>query len=296
MHAFPTAPPGIFMLDGNKPSPHGYGINEGDSLEDNLCLYSPFWENAGSRSQSVVGDGTADGTNIGTTWVTKPRGPVLDFGGLGDAFRVDIPFSDALDMGGATEATWSVWSTVRSLDGARDSRFLDHHGATTGNSWGWAYGPEGGGTLGMGLFINATSGNWNMLSDNSIVTLDECHLYTVTWRGGDHCRFYLDGKFFSNGDKVAAGPIATVAGTADERKIYIGDRDPADATRALDGQIESVAIWNRALETSEIKKLFSEPFGLITPGTQTISVEVAAAGGRKNPLNMPLTFPIGGPL
>lgn len=263
-----------------------YDYNRDYPLSEGLAGYWPMWGGHGAGIAELVGaTGRPTGTAVGTSWATGPNGTAIDFGAIADSFRIENPFTPLLDMGGATEGTWSVWINVRSVDGTADSRFFDHHGATAANSWGWAFGLEGTGAgrpgTELALYINATVGDWDMISAPGVLITGEWHLYIVTWRGGDFCRFYRDGKFIAaSATGVAAGPIATVAGDAGERIIYIGGRDPDDAARNLDGLMGEAAVWNRVLEDAEIESLFDEQFRIITPGPIQLGDTAVAAVGN----------------
>ncbi len=246
-HAFPTAPPGTFMLDGNKPEPHGYGINWGDPQARGLKAYYPLWAGAGSQVQDLVDPaGRLAGTIGGSGWVWAigKDGQSLQNNGAGD----EITFTALPSM---TDWTCALRADIRT----NSSALFGVVNRANSNSSLMTIRPS----LGMFVYLGSTAKEvWTPPIGTGLHTF-------VTQRQGTNVLGWIDGQLGSIVDSTGL--------TFDWPSM---DSLVKNWITPIDISVFSVAIWDRALATSEIKDFSENPYRLITPGEQVLPVTVAA--------------------
>lgn len=255
MPGFPKAPTGIFMSDGNKPSPHGYGVNSEDPLADDVVANWPMQEGAGLKVQDVVsGNGSLDGTNSGVTWVASDRWPAISLNGSSDNVAIDSRILP--DIQALTNLTVAAWVNFIN-DGNLKVIFSTLGGGT--NGWRWAVNNteqvllrSGGATIQADTDLSAVSGTWQHLA--------------FTSDADRNVVFYLNGQ--PDGTDTATAP--GVSG--------LNPRIGTDGANFYTGQIGGLVMHRRALRASEVKEMFERPFRMIRPGTATPFVAEAAVG------------------
>lgn len=180
-------------------------------------------------------DGTLD--FLGTTWSVGPNGNVVHFAGVGDA-SIAVGNPDAIRI----TADFSL--SVRAKAG------------TTGN-WQWLMGRSGGSWFGIsptGVMGFSLSAGVDKLGTTNVLD-GKWHTFTVTIRSvaGGTLKLYLDGKLegtFTSADATgfAQGPV------------YFGHS--GNFNENLNGDIDSVHQWSRALEPSEVLQLVEQPYAM----------------------------------
>jgi len=267
-YAFPTAPPGIFQLDGNKPVPHGYGINWDDPLAEGLFAYYAMWENA---SETVYNLGNRPGVN--GDMVMETMAPDSWFPAeFGPAITADGTAGDSL----ITENTFAQDDfeqfTLMSL--FRFTSQSDDNAGVFGRSEAFEDGE---------ILIGArTNGDIRTFSDGSAGTaiqavsgFDDGAWHVVHWvrvASDDH-RLYVGG-LLTGSSGVETGSIAP----ASAQQWVIGRR--FNAGFDFIGDIALCAAWSRALDPDEITEA-SQPcnwFRLITPDSMDVGDFAIAAG------------------
>jgi trimeric autotransporter adhesin len=101
------------------------------------------------------------------------------------------------------------------------------------------------------------------------------HQVIVT-RSGSSFSLYFDDNLV--GSTVFSGSL-----DASSNPLLVGRRDSADPRDfAVDGRLDEIAFWNRALSTSEIASLWNDGHGMLIPTAsvpEPSSLVVAGAGG-----------------
>ena len=261
MHAFPTAPPGIFMDDGNKSIAHGYGVNPGSTLADGLESLWPIWEGAGCRSQDIAGSRNGE-AQVVLDWQPGAGGPLI----LSDANNEDIVVIDPM---------WSppyTWAIVQNgpFDGSAASFSLLSAAGTIqtffkSNEFRAEF--DGASDL---IMRYTTAGNFWVPGVNTTI---------YTWTGENS---ELTVGFFTNGVAVPSSTDVSGIGshpTAAIDRMHIGAR----ASHVQGGVTRTYALigWNRVLDANEIQEVSDNPFALFRPGTQQFAPAVVAAGRGK---------------
>lgn len=247
------------MLDGNKPEPHGYGINAGDPVAGTVAGLWPMWRGAGPVVQELV-NGTND-TLSGATWVPSDHGPAINLSGVNQ--RVNLP---TFTIDTAKPFTLSFLVRPTSID-ASDNTLI----AADANTTDFLFDFNDADSIRMRTVGAPTNSEWSITPADF---LDRFRMITLTYRLTPNILYELFFDGVSQGTR-APGSAATAS--------YTGFRFGVRANNDADfvGQFSQVVIHERVLGNGEVEDLSANPFRLITPGTQTIPVEVAAGGGVK---------------
>lgn len=113
------------------------------------------------------------------------------------------------------------------------------------------------GSLGQTYHLGANYGttlffsNWGGVLSGPTLSTGEWHHVAVANIGG-RLSLYLDGSVVNTATWPAES-INTPAGS----KLYIGKAGPADSYRRLQGSVDEVSIYNRALSAQEILAIFN---------------------------------------
>ncbi len=226
-------------------------------VNNGLVLHLPFDEGSGIVAADQSGQGN-DGTLNGPTWVGSPLGAALDFDGVDDL--VEVPSDPTLDI--TDEVTLAAWINVRSYENWEGIITKGRTQTTYGlNVW-------GDGTIRLTANWGSPAGGvgrgaWNSLG---AVSLNTWHHVAATY-DGQNIRFYIDGVE----DPRVPDPVLTF-GVVDEPLTVGGDLPGQD--EYLDGAINDVRVYNRALDATEISDLAqlgggNNPPTIQNPGDRT---------------------------
>ncbi len=133
------------------------------------------------------------------------------------------------------------------------------------------------GTAGSTLFFS----QWGQAIFGPKLDVNRWYHVAVT-NSGNATTLYLDGKAVASGSL----PIDTPAGT----QLYMGGL-PSDPTKRLDGLVDEVSVYKRALTAAEIKSIFQAgqngkciPQQTGGPGLAASETPVVSAAGSSGPL------------
>jgi hypothetical protein len=188
---------------------------------------------------------------------------------------VEVPNAPAWDFG-ATNFTVQTWVNFTAISG---SDVLVGHSEGSGNVNKWLFWLNSGK---LEFHLNGSSVS-NIASDaNFTPTLGQWHHVTVT-RSGNTYKFYVDGvqngteRFDSNAVPTANAPLTF---------------GKAEALAALNGSLDEVQIYSRALSAAEVQSAYASS----SEGLCVDALEVASAVSRKThaavgdfDLTLPLT-------
>lgn len=243
-----------------------YDYNRDDPRGTGLADLRPFWRGMGGEAQELVNDN--HGTlNSGATWITSDRGPAVDVDGTDGL----VAASSVISTTDPRPCTIGIWVKVDDTNKVRHSIFTNN-GSSNGPAWYVELEQVAGTTYRQRLYSQAYD------SSADTFTLDTLwHHYLWTWADDDVVGYFRDGEPMGTGTKTLAG----IPGSG----LNIGGIDALTGGGfTLDGQFDGSAVWSRVLTQEEIKDDFNRPYDLITPGTQTIAVEVAAGGPPRGSL------------
>ncbi len=220
----------VYLFTGKMPITGGAVIDE--TQETGLVALWHMDEGSGSTVYDSVGNN--DGTITGATWVDGKFGKALSFDGVDD--YVAVPDSASLD--GMAELTISVWVKFNSLTGT-----WNHIIEKYGSPWD-VYGISvntNTGTFRYGITTDV-DGATGWLDSGYSVDMDTWYFLTLSYDGSD-LKFYIDGNLHNStswtGNLITSNEILEIVETANQN-YYVN------------GTIDEVAIYNRALTPEEI--------------------------------------------
>lgn len=213
-----------------------------------LIAYYPFNGNANDES----GNGN-NGTVNGATLTTDRFGNAnhaYSFNGISDNILINNNFFD----NGANSFSISGWYYLNVLANPNNGNSSHplfntspHNGLTVGMNWGssdkyslWV--GEGTPSISWNVFNNSSS--------NQNVVVGSWKYFTLIKSGTDY-NLYIDGtldKTFSTATTVSSYLY----------KLYLGSCDPLNSNEVLNGKLDDIRIYNRALSQSEITSLYGE--------------------------------------
>ncbi len=240
-----------------KPPP-GVFVDPTHPLSRGLVGWWLFNEGAGSRLSDISGlgnHGTLTDMDPATDWVGSLHGGALDFDGTDDFVSVGNDRS----LNDLPALTVSAWVNLRA-DGNLES--VVSKAATGGTG---ARDLLGQSTVNRLRFaIDRSAGDLEVRSTvGDGYVLAEWHHYAVAWDGtftATNVRMYRDG--------VELGHSLDTDGSGDavsDAALPLNIGSLRTNSFRLDGQIDDVRIYNRALSVDEVRQLFEDPYAnLIT--------------------------------
>jgi hypothetical protein len=224
------------------------GVTVAPNVGDDLVAYYPFNGNANDESGNG-NHGTVHGATLTEDGFGNPNSAYA-FDGIDD--HISIPYSSDFDFSQEKQISYGVWLDIESLDylhnvplgqDAPCSHFayaIDIYGDTHTRA----------GHVEAAIH---TSNCWLLTVSSGALTLNNWHQIFVT-ADEDSLRLYV------NGEKVSETPLGDSIWNENTHltNTYIGawgGLNPLD--QFLDGKIDDVRIYDRALSESEILELFN---------------------------------------
>jgi len=233
-----------------------------DPIDDDLILYIPFSEGAGTAAYDRSKYGN-DGSTFGgsPTWSTSGKlGNAISFDGTSD--YVYIPYTASIDL--TDKLTLEAWVKLTAFD----TGYRTIVGKTVGS----------GGANSYELGYAATSHEWffvigsstaNTLVGETAATLDTWTHLVGAW-DGSIMTLYVNGAF-------NASTTRTVI-ESDTHGITIGcDVNSETYNQNLNGVIDEVRIYNRVLSSDEARERYERGLGSQAPYTAIGSGYVGVA-------------------
>jgi hypothetical protein len=223
--------------------------------EEPNCHLVGWWKfDEGSGTTAYDSAGSYDGTIYGAAWTTGQIGG--DFDGIDD--YVGLPDNDPVWLP-QYNFTLSVWVYFERDAGSTTEHLLDLNHANSGD-------PAN--ELGYALFRGATSGE--LAFHMTTTTNTDEDLYTddvlskgmwyhiVALREGTTQAIYIDGE--PNVSRTCSPDPIDFVGGYDDDKVSIGkfSRVGVGSAFELEGRIDDVRIYDRALTAEEIQQLYQE--------------------------------------
>jgi len=215
------------------------------------CVQPPsglvaWWPGDNNASDIIGGnDGTLNG---GATYAPGMVGQALSFDGL-DGY-VESP-SNGVPIGSSARSV-AFWFKLNSFTdtGGYGNNILFQYGATYGNIYSWLL-PNG---TGNKLYFMNGGGDWS--TSWGAPTLGQWYFFTSTY-DGSQLTFYIDGVFQDS---------YLYALTTDPSDVYIGAGPNIPWPGYVNGTIDEVQIYDRALNDSEIQAIYDAgSYGMCRP-------------------------------
>jgi hypothetical protein len=227
-----------------------------DSLKVGLILYYPY-NNSGVDSSGTGNDAFVYHNLTSTTNRFNQANTAFSFDGTTSYMIVKDNAGLRLNN---TDYTLNIWVNLAEYNSSYGTEVLCKRGA--GNNNGWNYGITGylDQSNGMPLGVNSlqVSGGLDPLALGAkAIGLNQWHMLTTVYNvQKKQISFYIDGVL----DKTSSNiPSPNVTATAD---LYIGQDSQTSGGTAyyLKGKLDDIRIYNRAISTSQIQKLFTLPY------------------------------------
>ncbi len=235
----------------SNPGASGSGGGDSGSLppvpSDDLIGHWKLDETTGTTASDASGFDRA-ATITGATWTPGLADGSLAFDGAGDSMTVS-------DFAYGPELTLSFWFKIADNSGSVVQYLFNHGEQSQPNS------------VRVFLFRDGdTTGNAGKLrtivrdaDDAADVELDvpsgladgAWHLYTLVLSPGSGSTVYVDGIERAASSQVGGGAIDPAT------PLYFGARADQEADRFLDGGLDDVRLYDRALSSDEIQALFA---------------------------------------
>jgi len=250
-----------------------------NDIESGLVGYWKFDETTGTSTYDSSGN-----SNVGTliNGPTRQSGTNCQAGGClsfdGSTNYVTSSDSNSLDIAGnLTVSAWVKWNSFKDY-GLIVDKGPANGSVNTSNYAIWSYANN---TI-KGFIGNGSANNETDYISTSVLTTGVWHLVNLV-ADGSSLSIYVDGAF-------RASTTQTVTPAANAYSLYI-----TAPTYTLDGLIDDVRVYNRALSANEISQLYNSSIysryfyienvnrtvcsvGDITTGTSTGCISVAGAG------------------
>ena len=214
---------------------------------DGMVSCWTFDEGSGTTAYDSMG--TNDGTIYGAIWATGIVDGALSFDGIDD--YVEVPDSDSLDIAGAI--TMSGWVKANSLSGGSSVLIKgDYNGYYLQTSYVLHVGTGG-------EIVCVLYGYWpdDRFATTSSINTGEWYHLAATWDGttsnADNVKIYIDGEL--NQSFTKTNTLRSVP-----QSVTIGSMKPPAYYTALDGYLDEVAIYDRALSPQEIEEYYQGVF------------------------------------
>ncbi len=212
-----------------------------DAADPNLIGWWKLDETSGltAADSSVFGnDGTLPNM-AGNEWTNGTVGGALEFDGTDD--YVSVPNSSSLQLTSAL--TMAGWIKANSWGSGTDVDIIARKGEDNPNNYQLSI-ADGLATLYL------DDGDGSGYRGDTLLNTGQWYHVAATW-DGTTVRVYVDGVLDNDPPDLHGNNIST-----DTRAFYIGGRSGADL---LNGILDDIRIYNRALSEAEIKNFVTRP-------------------------------------
>ncbi|MBV8389605.1 MAG: Ig-like domain-containing protein [Mucilaginibacter sp.] len=218
-----------------------------DSLKVGLLAYYPF-DNSGDDFSGNENHGSV----FNITSAVDRRGNVngaYHFDGVSS--YIAVPDNQALRLGN-TSFTLNAWVKLDSYNSSFGCNILTKH--FTGANNGWAWGITGNSYVLPGITTFGTGGGSASARGTHVVNINQWHMVTSVYNAStQQVSIYVDGVL-DNVTSSFPSPNGSINAT-----LYIGRDDPSEPTNgySVNGSLDDVRIYTRALSINDIQKLYT---------------------------------------
>ncbi|MBR0756724.1 VCBS repeat-containing protein [Bradyrhizobium jicamae] len=227
--------------------------------DNEVAAFYAFDETGDSIAHDQQGE--HDGTIIGATQVPGVTGNALQFNGSSD--YVSVPDSPDWNLGNG-DFTIEFWANFNSVpngsqgDGQGGVPIGQDEGGGSQNKWFFEVFSGG-----IGFHVNTTTGELFFIAVPFEPTPGQWYAFALT-KSGSSYQFYVDGQFVGSADQTLAIPDVAAP-------VTIGR---AEEAFYFDGQLDGVAIHQRALSPAEVQQGYQD--GAAVPGAISIPENTTA--------------------
>ena len=220
-----------------------------------LVGYWPLDDTSGPTAYDESGTGN-DGSIQDSPVTANGIGVSDSFHFDGNDDHVSVPNDNSIELGTVDRVTVSAWVTKDSAQSGWIA-MLQHSDESYNLQFDNGNEPE---------FTIHDDGSWVTAQYGNSVSSNQWHHYVGTY-DGTTIRFYVDGTLVDT----------NTVGDMDETNLPLGIAENLDASgRHLDGKMDEIRLYDRALSASEVSQLYQTP----TQGTLTTNAKVHSGGAR----------------
>jgi len=217
-----------------------------DSLKVGLIAYYPF-NNSGLDESGNGNHGMV--YNIST--VPDRNGKAnYAYHFDGTTSYIVVPDNAALRLAN-TDITLSTWVKLDAYGSSFGNNILTKH--ITGSNNGWAWGITGAAATTKGVVTYGPGGLSVLATGTTVIQLNQWHMVTSVYKvASQQLSIYVDGTLNTVSSNILSpNPAITTS-------LYIGRDDPSVPSNGyfLQGALDDLRIYGRALTATEVKKLF----------------------------------------
>jgi hypothetical protein len=211
------------------------------------------WWKGENNALDVMGLNNGTGMN-GLKYASGKVGQAFSFDGTDD--YVEVPHSASLNL--TSGLTLGTWFNLRSADALLFSKG-DSNGSQSDYSYGLAIMPDG--SINLALYGTYPADWWQ--SAAGLVTTGQWHHVATTWDGtygpSNNVKLYLNGALVQTWTKSLAPLNVT------NQTLTLGSMKPPTYYHHMDGLIDEVTIFDRALTADEIAIIYNAGGSGMTP-------------------------------
>lgn len=258
-----------FYWPGRTQEPGSFvSLNKAHNLTRGLvfCTY-----HGGPRWSDLISGGLATragGISGNDQWLVPGLNPLMyGYGkGNGGTENASYPFSpEILSIG--TEHTWLSWVALSSLNAFSSIACLPWANGTWVSPFVAIDFARSSSTssASFGVTVSGPT-NFSAVSDTGMIVADNVTRMLAGTRSGDTVIFYVNG--FQHGASKSLG-TSTAPSFNGGQPLTVGNRSSSSTGNSTGGTFFLTALWNRALNPSEIAQLYLQPLILLRPTIAT---------------------------
>ncbi|MBI2514777.1 LamG domain-containing protein, partial [Candidatus Wolfebacteria bacterium] len=213
-----------------------------------LVGYWTLEEGTGTSTADGSGSGNTGTLTNGPTWTTGRIGKALSFDGSNDY----VNMGDAGAVEGLSAISFGAWVNLRNYVASGQGAGIVISkiygaGGYGGNSFDISFGDT---YLTTDVYAAGSIDYANV--GRTIVPLNSWTHIEVTWQSGSPLKLYVNGAQVASGSYSLSGTTHNVGSP-----LLVGAADSTSVYGFLDGLIDEVRIYNRALSASEVTDLYN---------------------------------------
>ena len=229
----------------------GHRVDKTDPILRGCVGWWPLNDGAGTKAKDISAYSN-DFTNTGgVTWGATDKGTAADFNGTSGTY---IRGGTSL-LASPSAITVSAWAKLDTYNSSTGHGIVSRWGSGSSGNQFLLYYPAF--SNGPRFFVTNSSTNYIAQSSTSSTGFTGRYVHFVgTWDGTD-VKLYIDGTE----DATTTGPASVNSGNSD----YIEIGNYVVNSFCMDGQIQNVRVYDRALTATEVSRLYTEPWAGLKP-------------------------------